>query len=176
MGPWVIPAISAGGSFLESMLGRKSKVEQGLSPEAQAYLKMLYGELEGGAPSYLTAPIKAGYGTLRESIREGTGEALGVGSGAEMGLLKQATGEESRALGEVGERHRASILRAIGGVVGGTGVQTGTAPFSFGEAPGDLGAALYYLLQGKKKKGGVTYEQMQEPYGGGMQYSPGFGF
>ena len=167
MDPWVIPAISAGGSFLESILGRKSKVEQGLSPEAQTYLKMLYGELEGGAPSYLTAPIEARWGTHRQGIREGTGEALGVGSGAEMGLLKQATAGEGREMGEATERHRAGILRAIQSIVGGTGVQTGTAPFSFGEAPGDLGAALYYLLNKKKKGEGGGY-------GGGMQYSPGF--
>lgn len=174
MGPWVIPAVSAGASLLESILGRKGKVERGLSPEAQEYLRMLYGELEGGAPSYLTAPIKARWGTHRQSIREGTGEALGVGSGPEMGLLKQATAGEGREMGEATERRRAGILRAIQSIVGGTGVQTGTAPFSFGQAPGDLGVAFYYLLNKKKGKGeggGYGGYNPQTPYRPGRERS-----
>lgn len=174
MGPWVVPAISAGSSLLQSIIGRKRKTEQGLSSEAQALLKMLYGELEGGAPSYLTAPIEARWGTHRQSIREGTGEALGVGSGAEMGLLKKATAGEGREMGEATERHRAGILRAIQSIVGGTGVETETAPFDIGMPLEDVGWAIWMATQGKKKRGPVTYEEMQQPSGGGAQYSPGF--
>lgn len=160
MGPWVVPAISAGTSLLQSYLGRKT--ERGLSPESQWLFKYLRGQLGRGAPSYLTRPITQRYGALRTGIRESTGEALGPGSGLETAKLMRATTAEGREMGEATERHEASIRRAIASVVGRTGVET--TPFDI-EAPAeDIGWMLYMLTQGKKKKG----------EGGGVAYPGGY--
>jgi len=168
MGPWVIPAISAAGSAIQSYLAsRGQKTERGLSPEAQRFLNMLYGRLGKGAPSYLTRPIEARWGARKQGIRESLGEGLGPGSGLETAQLMRATTAEGREMGEATERHEASILRAIASVVGGTGQQTTTMPFDVGPPAEDIGWMLYTLMQGKKGKGGGLS-------GGGMQYSPGF--
>jgi len=153
MGPWVIPAISAAGSAIQSYLGRKRKTETGLSPEAQRFLDMLYGRL-GKTPSYLTRPIEARWGARKRGIRESLGEALGPGSGLETAQLMKATTAEGRETGEATERHEASILRAIASVVGGTGQRTTTMPFDIGAPSEDIGWMLYMLTQRKKGKGG----------------------
>jgi hypothetical protein len=96
--------ISAGASLLGGLFGggKKTTTNQ-LSPEAQAYLKMLYGQI-GKTPGYLTRPIQQQYGVLKQNIKESTGEALGAGSGLETANLMWATAGESRALGDVGEQ------------------------------------------------------------------------
>lgn len=164
MPAWVIPAISAGASLLQSHLGRKQKAERGLSPESQWLFKYLRGQLGKGAPSYLTRPIEARWGARKRGIRESLGEGLGPGSGLETAQLRRATTAQGREMGEATERHEASILRAIASVVGGTGVGTTTAPFDIGMPAEDIGWMLYTLTQGKKKKG----------EGGGVAYPGGY--
>lgn len=168
MGPWVVPAISAGGSLLQSMIGRKQTTERRLSPEAQAYLRMLYGELEGETPSYVTRPIEARWGSRIQDIKEETGEALGVGSGLGTAQVMKAETAQGREMGEAKERHRASILRAITSIVGGAGTQETTMPFDVGAPLEDVGWAIWAATHGKKTKGEGG------GYGGGMQYYPGF--
>jgi len=173
--PAWIPLVSAGLGLGQSLFGRKQSTEYQMSPEQRAYIDLLYGELEEPTPSYLTSPIIQQFAGLKQGIREEQREALGPASGLAAAQLMGATTAQGRVLGEVGEKYRADLLRMIGGAVGGTGIRETTMPFDPSASLEDIGWALFMATQDKKKKQGeVTYEQMQRPYGGGMQYSPGF--
>lgn len=153
MPAWLIPAISAAGSAVQAYLNRQQKTEMELSPEAKEYLRRLYGEMgRATAPGYVTRPIEKAFAGLRTDIRENIGESLGPGSGLETAKLFQARTEEGRLVGEATEKYRADLLRQIGGVVGGGGVQTTTMPPDIGPMGGDIGWLLWALTQGKGKK------------------------
>lgn len=147
--------------------GNETTTEQKLSPEAKAYLQMLYNKLRGPTPGYLTDPIRQTYATARSGIKESMGQALGPGSGLEVAQMLRSAAGESRAVGNIGEQYRAGIRSDIGGVVGGTGIQTTTQPRDFSGSGEDLGWLLYALTN-KKQSGGSGSS------GGGMSYSPGF--
>jgi hypothetical protein len=157
MGPWVVPAASAAASFIQNYLGRKQETETKLGPEAQQALRLFYEELRRGTPSYLTAPISARFAGLRRGISETYGEELGPASGLETAQLIRATAAEGRALGEVGERHRGSLLRAIASLAGGAGVTETTAPLDIGPSIEDIGWAIFMATQKKKSPEGVFY-------------------
>lgn len=170
--PWV-PMLASGGMSLLSGLFGGRKQRRGLSPEGKGLYGQLMGEL-GTTPSYVTSPIKARWGTRKAGIREGVGEALGPGSGSEMGLLKQATTAEGRETGEATERHRRGLLSTLVGLLGGTG--TTEEPTDWGGVLGGIGGDIGFLWglekmmgggQGAGGGGGGTP-------GGGLEYKRGF--
>ena len=157
--PWAPMLANVGMSFLSGLFGgRKQKTSWEMSPEARTLLAQLKGELKR-VPSYVTQPIKQGYGALRAGISERMGEGLGPGSGLETAQLARATAGESRASTEAEERHRMGLLNTIAGLVGGRGTQTTTtgAPWGdiFGGMGGDIGFlwGLQQMMGGGKKNG-----------------------
>lgn len=148
--PWVPMLASGGMSLLGGLFGGR-KQRSGLSPEAKGLYGQLMGEL-GTTPSYVTRPIGARWGTRKQGIREGMGEALGPGSGLEMAQLKRATAAEGREMGEATERHRGGLLSTLVGLLGGTG--TTEQPTDWGGILGDIGGDIGFLWGLEKMMGG----------------------
>jgi len=170
MNPAWIPAISGGVDFAKSLLDRTTTTEGRLSPELVEYLRSLYKKLDQPLPYHLMRPITQHFGREEERLREEAVEGVGMGSGLLSTDLRRLTAAKGGVLGRVGEQYRSSIEDQIGQILGRTGQQVTTAPLDISASLEDIGWALFMATQGKKKPGG----QAQAPYGGGLQYSPGF--
>lgn len=152
--------LSAGERLLSALLGGK-KTSYQMSPEEQEIYNVLMGQYKGGVPSHVTQPIEAEYGTLKQGIKERTGEALGSGSGPETAQLMKASAGKSRALSGAVQRYKQMILGQMGGLARGGG--TRTMPTDWGETVGGMGGDLGLILglmealkggKGRKDKAG----------------------
>lgn len=158
MGPWVIPAISAAGSALQSYLAsRKQKQGYEMSP----YEQMLYGAMQkeyesGEVPGHVTDPFVRGAKGIEQYYRRKPGS-----SARQHGVLQR---EIYTPMAEAGGRYRRDLRGEMASLVRGTGTQWTQQPPDIGMPLSDIGWALAMANAGKPGSVGG---------GGGMQYGQG---
>jgi len=154
-GSWGLPAVVSGGlSALGGLVGGgESEQSYQMSPEMRQLYGLLMGQMQGGAPSYVTSPITSRYAGLRRDIKETTSPGLEGLLGAK---LTRATAGESRALTQAREMHQMQIYQMLSNLLRGTGTQTTKQGTDWGSVLGGIGGDVGYLwgLEEILKQGG----------------------
>ena len=160
IGPWIVPAISAGASLLENLFGGgKQKSGYQMSPYEKMMLQEMMNEYQNtNVPGSVTAPYYQLAGDIKQKYAEQPGS-----SGLEIAnLQKFAYAPMSEVSTNYLENKKQRLAALIASITRETGTSWAQGAPDFSGVGEDIGSIIWEILNRQKAGGG----------GGGAQYSP----